>query len=228
MAYAIERARGVPLSERLIVGTGPAGEAGKIVCHPTSDDAEICYDSDRQAWRQIPGEQGFVGWLKGMQMQPEQLARREQIAGQLVTLADGNEWIVPTARAPVEDYGTLRYQVRLPRTMQFDDDGNWIYGDVESRFDRLMTIADKWSAVRFSDDDDEIDVTVAEATAMAVEALGYNYRVGPIEVSALRLINQQTVGKILDAVIDFDAWWLLVQKKTSASEQHNMSDGNAA
>ena len=82
--------------------------------------------------------------------------------------------------------------------------------------------------VGFSDDDDEIDVTVAEATAMAVEALGYNYRVGPIEVSALRLINQQTVGKILDAVIDFDAWWLLVQKKTSASEQHNMSDGNAA
>lgn len=227
IGYAIDIAdRGGPVRERDIIGSGPSGTRGKVLAQ-CDEEFDIGYYPERQQWRQHG--KIWVGWYPDTLPSSDELARPAMLGGKGVLLADGSRWLVPICRKPDLQNGELRYTTALPRVLEYQD-GDWVYGGVERRYQSLMDTASKWADLRFrnSDDESRIDIPPNEAVSMAVGVLGYNYRVGPIEMSALQAITEANFIEVLDATIDLEGFIELLKKKELATGQQNTGVGSAA
>ena len=188
-----------------VEAAGPDGQAGLMLTPPQSDGGRtLCgYYPERQTWRAC---QGFwLGFDTADKPGPADLARDETVGGYRVELGGGQEWVVPIARRWPEGTG-------LTRTLALDAEGK-LGGEILERYrglwDRATLVWDKFHAAATATPENEaVELTFNEREEwdIAVAALSANYKVGPWEVSALGLLDDRTVGLVLNRLIDLPAY----------------------
>ena len=209
---------------------GPDGRQGVIVAD-AGRVPKIGWYPDRQKFRPVPGSEALVVWYEDQRPGPEDLVRSEVAAGHLVRLCDGNDWMVPIARGWSHHNGAaFVWYCGLPRRMDVDEAGNWVEGDPLPRYAGLWQMAlaywDRKQRALNQADDEQPDETAGIRTAFdfadfggasdaAVEALGFNYRLGKAEVGALGLFDTTSAVRVLDALVDFPGLLALLAKKAS-------------
>lgn len=220
---------------------GPVGHGVIFANSKTLGSFDVAYRKTDQTWSLLrPATDGtpelHVGhWNQG-RPGPIDLIRDNALAGHLVELADGNQWQVPVARSWVGLDPPI-YTAALPQKLTFDPTtGKWSESGIVPEYQRLWEIAEEFQNFkrtqvarlwdRLSEEDRkeiqkpeaEIEVTwgVDDPVNLAVEVLGHNYAVGPVELSMLSAIsNNGEVRQVLDALNDqptLDNW---LQKKTA-------------
>ncbi len=201
-------------------GNGPGEQTG-VVCAADSD--HVGFFPQSQTWRRLPaiasGPVVWIGWATAAPPTPQSLARKDAIEGHPVTLADGQQWIVPIAQR----WTGSGFARAVGARMTLDDQGRWTEGDVLPRYAGLWRIASRWQDLREQSSDGEAaSLTIAEAADMCAEVLAVNYRLGRNEVGALQLLDdRETYTAVLDAAIDLPAFleFLRLQKKTEATAE---------
>jgi len=199
---------------------GPGGTAGVIL----GAEGLPRYYPDRQAWQAMTGSEAgvWIGRPHDTAIGPNDLARRTMLDGHTVTLADGNQWLAPIARAcwpPSED--PYVYRVALPTVSTLDEAGRWIAGDVVGRYRALWDLAVAWHDHYFATDDEEADEAdpftgpdaFHNAHQAALDALAHNYRLGPDEADLLGLLTQENIVAVLHALIDLPGRLQIVAAK---------------
>lgn len=212
---------------------GPGGGPG-LVC-AADESTKLGYFADRQTWRQIPGSRHWLGWYQDDLPTPEALARKEQLDGHYVTLADERPWLAPIARGWTEFEGEARWYCNLPQRSGLDEQGHWTSQGVLRKHEPLWQLAlaywdDLYAAMKTAagDDGEHDDTTHDETThaitfefaglhEAAVEVLAANYRIGAIEADVLGLLTVSHCRDILGALIDQDGFRELVKKKSPAA-----------
>lgn len=185
---------------------GPDGKAGMLVSF--GQGSGIGYHADSQEWHKFP--QFWLGWWRDKRPRPKDLERSVMLAGSAVTLADGQQWMVPVAKL-------------LPQRAVYD---GTIWGrKLDERYRSLWELAcrlrdEYWELVteavllrtelggKLGDGDDVSEKLSGEeleawgaaletATAAAqgldlsavVQVLAANYRIGNEEASTLGLLT---------------------------------------
>lgn len=204
--------------------TGPDRRGGVLAALAASVPSErLGYHPDKQTWRKIPGTELWVGMYPTEPPDLQSLARKQQIEGHQVKMADGRRWLVPLSRAWIEEDGELRYLEKLPRHSVLDDDGRWRTGDVLGRFAALWRLAVRWeeawwkSVVEIAGGEEEegdssvkVEFEFDDLHESAIEVLGYNYRIGPAEADLLGLLTWGISREIMLALVDMptrQAWF---------------------
>lgn len=222
LAYAFD---GKQPAVRDIIGAGPGGNPGKLfgAGRWLHDGTGLGYFPDRQTWVGPTTDGVWIGFANDAPPTPEELARETQLRGHLVRLADGNNWLVPVARAFTDG----RWTSSLPRKLAYDTaTQTWTYDKPEMRFQPLWDIASKWMDYisQGGEKDDEgnvetvVDVSVAEAAQLCSDVLSFNYCVGPLECSQLGLFNDSTVVELLNAVVDMPTLNAWLKKKDQRTQ----------
>lgn len=157
---------------------------------------EIQLDPARQTWVWVPADgerpEYAVGYWTSQPPRPETLLRDDPIDGEQVTLGDGQAWQIPTARLPP-------YQTRLPLVLKWE--GGPERGQVVTQivpawkwlWDVAGEVWNRWFAGQVG--------STSVDYLLAVRALSANYRVGPVECSALGLLTTPAIEGIFRALI---------------------------
>lgn len=227
---------------------GPDGDAGVYL---GDDTALMRIGTGQERWRKIPGSEAWVGRFlcdeKGLNHKPPgptDLARKTQLAGHLVKLADGQEWLAPVARGWTEEAGELRWYHALPQRLELDKEGQWSPGAVLSEYTHLWDLANRWNdtlAAAYTEEDEpseadedepgEKQIEFQELVTGAITALAVNYRIGLAEAELLglftfELCTSKEARAVLNALIDLPTWAEWAQKKTQAEAAgSNSADG---
>lgn len=198
---------------------GPDGQPGMLLGAAdrwTQGDVKW---SDRMRHKPFPSthaaKQATCCWLADEPLPgPSELARVKQLDGQALSLADGRPWLIPHARR----WESEAYMVKLPRTVDIDDDGAFVMGDVLPQYQAIWQHATTyWQQL--------IDMATAEAgdesrtfqisnpMQIIVDALAANYRVSARELGIIQAIDDQMVERVLHILVDY-AGMLSLEKKT--------------
>lgn len=221
LGHAFER----DLSPRGVSANGPDGGAGVVICDATRV-AKLGHYADCQEWMKIPQSpaDAWVGRFINEPVKPEDLARDEQLGGHPVTLADGQQWLVPVARGLAEtDDGQRTWYQAVPTRMRLDEQsGDWTEGEIVERYRPLWSIATAWWD-RFyasAEEDFEESFDFARRADAAAEVLAVNYRLGRAEVSLLGLFDAQAPVAVLHATVDMPTMeeWLKKNRADSPAE----------
>lgn len=194
IAYAFE-GPGQPAQTQTY--NGPDGNKG-IMLIPDGAKWKPIHDAKTQAWRRVPGTVAWVGMSNEDKHRPlpETLRRAQMANGYWYTLGDGNEWACPTAMH-------LDGESALPTSLDLDDAGAWTRSPNNSIYKELWGKAQSLYDHVFGELEDGVtEWDVAEYAPLAVDALAVNYRVGPAECALLGLLNEQTIPKVLGALIE--------------------------
>lgn len=192
---------------------GPDGGAGVVFSWGAENLALAGHESVR--WTKHSTLELWAG-VRGVPS-PTQFARKEQYDGHWVTFADGQRWLVPVARA-------LSGASPLPKRVEWDG-ASWVAGDVLPRYRDLFSHAVRvWDMVRATvEDGNSGEFTLDDQCMIAALALAVNYRVGPLEITALGLFDSRAEGLAVLAMVD---WPSVAQlKKSLASEELCSSPG---
>jgi hypothetical protein len=174
---------------------------------------------DRQHWEPAgPPESApwWVGrWKEGpfAAITPADLARKEQVDGHLVELADGFQpgWLIPVARS------FLAGRVRIPGVLALGPDGKLVRRELP-RFAAVSAAAERAArSIVEVDGAQDPPLLMDEAWSIACEALAVNYRVTPREISFLGLLTDANIIEVLRALIDWPTMVAAIaaQKKRS-------------
>jgi len=224
---------------------GPDGQAGLVVADERTLGREIRYIPDQQTWRRLvsqlptPNSQlvPWVGLYRGDRPGPEDLARKEQLQGHWVRLADDRDWLCPIARGWAEQDGQLRWYHSLPQVLELDEQGQWRHGPVLARYAPLWDLALQWDETLLRGWEERNDAESGEEVVMAlkfqgaveaaVRALGVNYRIGPTEAAMLGILTGPLAGEILNALVDLPTRREWAEKKMTngAHAGGNIADG---
>jgi hypothetical protein len=208
--------------------TGPDGSTGTILADPSVGESACRYLPDTQTWRQIPGSAAWIG-RTDEPITPGQLARAVQLNGHIVRLADGQDWMVPTARAHGQTDAGPRWCDILPAASELDEEGNWVRGQILPAYRRLWELAEAWHNARaewvtnYAEQTKEGEAPPPAAApavmefdslhSAAAEVLANNYRLGPVEVAWLGLLTEQHAAELLNALTDWPGALALMSKK---------------
>jgi len=203
---------------------GPDKNAGTMLADPARVPADLVgYYPERQTWRQIPGSTCWVGFTNDKPPTPTDLARAEQLRGHMVTLSDGNEWLIPVARALRETEGgeIINGGCVLPTMVDVNASGEWVVGVVHPKHAKLWDAACAWlpALTGAVEDAGQFTFDMADALDAALVALGTNYAVGKIEAAMLGLFDDQRVFGVLGAVIDLPTFAAWHKKKAAQQSQ---------
>ncbi len=204
LGYAFE----TPSIGSVQVGGGPGNKAG-VIFSASSASGHIRYKPEQQTWEQYPGKDGlWLGFWKENRPGPEDLIRRKPKDGHFVELCDGQEWLIPVARA-------VDGSSPLPRALK-NDGTDWLVGDVKEAFKDYFARACQLWDVMFpaeseASGEDRI-VTIAGAADLCVIALSINYRVSVAEVSLLELLDTEIYTAVCKAVVDYPTLEAMVKK----------------
>lgn len=216
------------------------GQSG-VVCaqQDTYSPGQCGYHKKSQTWRRVPprcadagGAQAdpgiWVGYYTDAPPGPLDLARDKLLAGEAVSLQDGQPWIVPLARSYSErgegDQSELTWTVQLPQRLDLAADGKWTTSGVIGRYAALWELAEGWLRVR--------DATASEADFSrfdfqgqidgAVLALSANYRLSRVEAALLGLFSDELTKRVLDTLCDLET--LLAWCKKKAMRESSIAD----
>jgi len=199
------------------------GRPGIFAAH-TDAKQRVGYYPDEQTWHKC-GE--FWIGVNGSGVKPEQLEKRETIEGHLVKLADGNEWHVPCARF-------------FPQILRLNEEGDLVsepeakFKDFSQRCQKLFEIFTGMTEAE--DADDPYGMDTKDWWSFAIEALAFNYRLGPWEASALGLLRDVDVmptpefmaekwrPSVIDAVFDLPGIRAMSAEKKSQLQDDSDTD----
>jgi len=165
----------------------------------------VVYDPSRQTWRKMLGGKYWLGIQNDRKPEPRGLAKPNCINGYAITLADGNEWVLPNVMA-------------LPAVFDVDDEGNEVkrtkaeYREIEDRAGWALGMLVESTRG-----------TVLDETACrkyVAEMLAVNYRVTVEIVYALGLLDSECWAGAMGATVD--------TKRMLALRQEIMSGESAA
>lgn len=186
-----------------IPAEGPDGAPGRLVS-PLRDPGslEVLPAGSGQAWFPIDGnvKMGIFQSLEKPAVLPAQLARAAQRSGHLVTLGDGQQWLIPVARLAMGGCG-------LPKRRKLNPDGSVVW-QVEAQFAALSEHANRCWDYRSGL---PVMITDEDLDRFAGEALSVNYRIGTREAIALGLLTDQAHAAIVDALLDVQTIDQIVQ-----------------
>jgi len=146
----------------------------------------------------------------------------------VVTLADGNEWLVPVARAFAQG-------VRLPAAMRLGPNGEILY-EILPRYMGFAARVERFWAEFFealsaepaaagaSGREPSGSITERELFDLAVEALGLNYLLGQWEVSHLGLLSTLALPIVLRAIIDVPTVERVMRERGAAAAQKKSTE----
>ena len=178
--------------DQVHIAEGPGGSEGCVL--RAGGRGRLGYFPDRQRWVVGPGAEWWVG-IEGV-ASPEALERREIIDGHLVRLGDGNDWRIPVARSFIRGSA-------LPHALVLGPDGEVVtealpeYAALSAAVERIERA---FLGQLGEGDPEEIDIK--DGFRIAASALALNYRVGPAEVSFLRLLTTSNIRAVLEALVD--------------------------
>jgi len=188
---------------------GPGGHSGTIL-YPMSelervDDPDraplvVGYYPGAQTWE--PSGPYYVGWVTDDLPTPEGLERDLTLRGYDETLGDGRNWLCPMIR--------MRDGLNnLPDTWGIKNGKfcQWVKPDWQWAWDLTGEIWDYFER--------EADIPHQLAFEWAVKLLSINYRIGPVEATALKLFGRVEFKPVLQAAISgpFVEKVLAAQKK---------------
>ena len=224
------------------VSRGPDGDRGVVVADPDRLSEHLLgYWPERQTWRKLPGSTVWLGSTNAERVEPRDLVRENAVAGHWVTLADGQDWLVPVARGLADEEDSLSWYSALPSAVTLDDEGNWTRGGVVAKYQQLWQIAcDWWDAVQAAPVE-EVEDNANQGTARvrvrfsfdnvcdaALVALGTNYRLARAEVAFLGLFDDACAREVLMAVVDWPVAKEFLKKKLAAHAGSSTGDGPPA
>lgn len=241
---------GYAFDSRLVpreVQRGPGGDRGVVVADPDRLPEHLLgFWPEKQTWLKIPGlpdgKEAWVGRHNDQPVRPPDLVRESVLPGHFVTLADGNDWLVPIARGINADGDEPFGYPNLPQTVGVDDAGAWTQGGVVPKYRRLWEIATAWwdaFAAAGPGPDDVDDVVVDDKRKVTIEfdfpgvndaalyALATNYRVGKAEVALLGLFDDRSTVEVLEALIDWPTVQAWIKKKVSETSTPDGSSTDA-
>lgn len=201
---------------------GFEGQESALLADQSLSAGRLRIDKESQTWKKC-GDY-YIGFWNDLRPTEELLRRKTQLAGKKIEL-DGQTWNVPTAVSFDEVDGELFSRHHLSRYVDFDEDGEPIYGEVEEQFSPLYDVAMQWMN---SYDD---GMTLGEIWKAAGLILSFNYRMNFPETCMLGLLTNQSAESILNICVDISSLVSLRaareedQKKSSTSVELNTNDG---
>lgn len=209
------------------VTRGLDGKAGYIFADPNRHTESIGYFPDRQTWRKLPKVEGrpelWVGYWNEAKPGPGDLERPNQVPGEMVvTLGDGNQWMVPTLCE--FDEADRTGPCELPAPLDYDEHGNLFTGKPTGEYGEL------WDAIHpvavglcfgSDDEDSEIKLPTMESLRDATfRLLRTNYVVSVPELVVLGCLRNDTTYRTI-VMASCRGRWLInalkVQKKTNSA-----------
>lgn len=205
--------------------SGPDGGPGIVNARTGSVLADQCgYYPNKQEWRKIPKSKCWIGWEPDREVEPTmELARGTLLDSKQVKLEDGRFWAVPIARRwrQVED---SRFCVpNVPRKARYNDDGDWVNGDVKERYRPLWELVEQYQsafeeALAASESSEGTRVQFEfPADELAIEALKGNYRISHVEADVLGIYSAEVQDTIVDVVLDADGVAEILKKKEQSA-----------
>jgi hypothetical protein len=178
-----------------ILGSGPGGKSGCVLCYQTPDGAlpeNTGYRPDSQEWHEV-NDDLWIGIDTTSPPTPDDLARPRQHNGYLLVL-DGQSVHVPIIRRP--DGSS-----ELPRDLYWDAAGKLaesVKKAYAAYWEETALVSDWFFAKGF----DSPTFDLGKAMALAVRAVGINYRYSRIEHNLLRWIDSTNWSTVLSAAVD--------------------------
>lgn len=202
-----------------VSANGPDGGAGLLA---TMAPDPPKYDASSQTWRKAPKADYWVGKTTAATIGPEDLARDRMLSGEWIELGDGNEWLAPYARRFDPNEGTY---VQPPgvSSFDFDDEGEWIVGNVRPKYRELWGVA-TWFWAELAKATEVGDVSLPGAVDRSIVALQANYRISKTEAVVLGLLDESTVFAVLGAAVDLSTVREWEDKKKEAAPDGGDSD----
>lgn len=184
-----------------LTGRGPGGKSGVILYYQTATGEvprRSGYTPDEQSWSPVAdGSLVWIGVDPSEPPKPEEMARRRQYRGYSLECGDGQRWQVPIIRRP--DGST-----ELPRDMVYDSAGRYsepLKAAYAAYWDEIGEFAEWYYGGM-----DPEGFSRERGLQLATRALSLNYRFGPHEQNALRIIDADCYLTILAAAVDAPTW----------------------
>lgn len=169
-----------------MVATGPGGLYGQTWGWLGDGGEANGYIPEGQTWLRNEAGAYWVGWQYDRAPSPATLRRKSLLPGRVVTLGDGQMWVVPSVME-------LPQQAKL-RGGQWKWESETRFADFVSRSEWAFDLARTWLA-------DPGPVPI-EAMDYAIEVLSMNYRLVPEIIDHLGLMTPVTLMQVLAASTD--------------------------
>jgi hypothetical protein len=174
-------------------GKGPGGLSGTVVAITSQTGTPNVAATSTHEWQECGGF--FIGVIAGQVPTPQDLERKRITAGHPVVDQYNQAWKCPIARSPWGEFGTL------PQVYKFDAAGNPVNRIADTHrwlWDLAGEVFDKYQ--------DDIDMPWLVKTAAVI--LGVNYRVGPVELTALDnfgcgVLTQDFIHGVCQSLVHF-------------------------
>lgn len=199
--------------------SGPDGGRGAIFADSKRMGIQaITYAPKVQTWRKIPRPAGAVpvwfGFYNEYRPTPEELERPTLLDGKGFQLADRRTWQIPVVRRFNESVG---FADSLPRSIDLDADGKWIYGPIVSKHVALWEAVGKFldnlfiaiGQAKESPEPGKIETeyTISDELDTVALLLGANYVVSKTEIAALGLlVDDGMIFEILKIASDWQTF----------------------
>jgi hypothetical protein len=191
---------------------------GEVARH---GDGRVKMDMEAQEWRKMsrPGQEDvYIGYWKDAPPRPADLARKNQLGGYTVPLADGHKWLCPLVRYFDEGAGELK--TNLPSYLEVDDAGELVPGQVIPLYAHLWELTAPFVEQMLSDTEEGPEVSRSEINKAAQALLQTNYVIGANEIAHGHfLTTEQMTHNIVAVSIDWPTYlkWREVSKKKAPS-----------
>lgn len=180
------------------VMAGPDRRPGKVFANDLVGEQFVGYWNDRQNWETVPGSSVWIGYNRLNPPTPKDLERKKVLPGYVLTLGDGQEWRVPTARTYDED-GT--YRSLFPKVIRLNNQGEVLTSDdISSAYLPAWELAEKvhdeWMAPSVDKREGELKYS------RVFEILTINYDIGFEEISCLGIVTSENATLIAGCFLD--------------------------
>lgn len=216
---------------------GPDGGRGAIFADSKRiGQQSITYAPKVQTWRKLPEINNvWAGFYNDFRPTPLDLERPSFLDGKTIQLADGHSWTIPVVRRFNESVG---FADNLPRSIDLDENGKWIYGPIVQKHSALWAAVGKFldnlfdaiGKAKETDGTNEIETeyTISDELDTVALLLGANYVVSKAEIAALGLlVDDGMIFEILKIAADWQTFieWSNSKKNELDLDTQPIADG---
>jgi len=214
----LDHLAGVNFSQVGYPGSGQMAVAG-VICAaaqsslcPGGTEPKVGYYPENQIWEKA-SERWWIGWEKENPPGPADLAKIERRWGHEVKMGDGGVWAVPPERY-LPDQLVLNDNDEVDRVPMAQFDGvKKLTMKLRSDFCgqiKAQAQGEEWPPP---------EMTEAEQLRAGNFFLGLNYRVGRVEANVLKLWNDQSLRKALEAILDWPGIVAMIKEKNDQKKK---------